>query len=324
MTAWLMYLGEDPKRVGGGYDDNSSSHYSWDSRVPNSTAVRVGDEIVLWDGNTSLGLSVIEDIETGTGTKDLSSCPKCGKADIAERKTMTPKYRCWTTTCKAEFNLPAVETVDVMTYRARYEAGWVDLHGHLPAAELRQLCVEPKSQNALRRLRWDDFRTRVETGKNATSLSVVDSAHDLIVGGHTKATVRVRKGQPAFRAALLAEFGETCAFTGSMPASVLEAAHLYSYAKNAKHQISGGLLLRRDVHRLFDLGEIAIDPQTLLLDVAPMTRAYEVYAQLHGQPLAVNVKPAHRKWISQHWAMHRLNAGASIPAQKSGDQALVP
>lgn len=318
MTAWLMYLGEDPKRVGAGYDDNSSSHYSWDSRVPNSAAVQVGDEIVLWDGNTSLGLSVIEEIEVGTGTKEVSSCPQCGKADIAPRKTMTPKYRCWTKTCKAVFDEPAVETVDVITYRARYEAGWVDLHGHLPAAELRQLCVEPKSQNALRRLRWDDFRTRVENGKNATPLSVVDSARDLIVGGHTQTTVRVRKGQPAFRAALLTEFGEICAFTGQMPATVLEAAHLYSYAKNAKHQAGGGLLLRRDVHRLFDLGEIAINPQTLLLDVAPTTRVYDVYGQLHGQPLTVVIKQTHKKWIAQHWDMHRRKLVAAIPEQKTG------
>ncbi|MEU9775701.1 HNH endonuclease signature motif containing protein [Streptomyces sp. NPDC047968] len=316
MTAWLMYLGKDPKRVGGGYDDDSASHYSWDSRVPNATSVQVGDRIVLWDGETSLGLSVIETIETGTGLKDLSSCPKCGKADIAARKTMTPKYRCWTKECKAEFDQPAVETVPVTTYRARYEAGWIDLHGHLTAHELRGLCEETKSQNALRRLRWDDFRTRVETGKNATPLGIIDQTEDVIAGGHTESVVRVRKGQPAFRAALLTKFGEVCAFTGAMPTSVLEAAHLYSYAKKSVHHASGGLLLRRDVHRLFDLGEIAVNPHTLLLDVAAATRVYPVYDQLHGQSLIVPVDSGHRKWIAKHWDMHRGNL-ATIPTQST-------
>ncbi|WP_371635606.1 HNH endonuclease [Streptomyces zaomyceticus] len=317
MTAWLMYLGKDAKRVGGGYDDNSATHYSWDSRVPNATSVQVGDQIVLWDGETSLGLSAIETIETGTGVKDLSSCPKCGKADIAERKTMTPKYRCWTKTCKAEFDQPAVETVDVTTYRARYEAGWIDLHGHLTAPELRALCEEQKSQNALRRLRWDDFRARVETGKNATPLGIIDQTQDVIAGGHTTNVVRVRKGQPAFRATLLTKFGEVCAFTGTMPASVLEAAHLYSYAKNSTHHANGGLLLRRDVHRLFDLGEIAINPKTLLLDVAAGTRAYPVYDQLHGQPLTVPVDAGHKKWLAKHWDTHRATL-ATIPPQNTG------
>ncbi|MFH8368863.1 HNH endonuclease [Streptomyces sp. NPDC018031] len=321
MTAWLMYLGEDPKRVGGGYDDSSSSHYSWDSRVPNAAHVQVGDVIVLWDGQTLLGLSVIEDIETGSGVKDVSSCPACGKADIAARKTMTPKYRCWNQKCKAEFPDPKVQTVPVTTYRSRYESGWIDLHGTVSGKELRQLCEEPGSQNALRRLRWDDFRNRVETGKNATPLDIIDTARQVIAGGHTKATVRVRKGQPAFRATLLETFGEVCAFVGPMPAYVLEAAHLYSYAANGKHHPSGGLLLRRDVHRLFDLGQIAINPATLTLDVAPKTRAYSEYGKLHGQPLKVTTTTAHKKWIAKHWEMHRPNPeAASIPAQNPGEQ----
>ncbi|MGX8907419.1 HNH endonuclease [Streptomyces netropsis] len=323
MTAWLMYLGQDPKRVGGGYDDNPSTHYSWDSRVPNAAHVQIGDTIVLWDGDTLLGLSVIEDIMTGSGMKDLSSCPKCGKADIAERKTMTPKHRCWNKQCKAEFEDPHVETVPVTTYRSRYEAGWVDLRGHVTAHELRALCEEPKSQNALRRLRWDDFRTRVETGKNATSLGILDNTRKVIAGGHSIRTARARKGQAAFRSSLLEDFGEVCAFTGPMPASVLEAAHLYSYAAKEEHHSFGGLLLRRDVHRLFDLGQIAIDPATLTLDVAPSTRSYAEYGKLHGQPLSVSLTKAHQKWIAEHWAMHRT-AVTSVPVQKTGTQAAFP
>ncbi|MEE1787722.1 HNH endonuclease signature motif containing protein [Streptomyces sp. SP17BM10] len=311
MTAWLMYQGDDPKRVGGGYDDYSASHYSWDERVPNAEKVKVGDEIVLWNGQTLLGMSVIESIEVGSGTKDLSTCPTCGKADIAERKTMTPKYRCWNQECKVEFAEPTVETVPVATYRSRYEPGWVDLRGIVSGAELRALCVMPKSQNALRELRWEDFRKRVETGKNSTPLDIIDSTREIIVGGHTKTTVRVRKGQPAFRAALLDQFGEVCAFTGPMPAFVLEAAHLYSYAANGKHHPDGGLLLRRDVHRLFDLGQIAIDPHSLTLDVSPRARAYADYDKLHGQAMTVALTNAHRKWITKHWSMHRNGADST-------------
>ncbi|MFJ9766492.1 HNH endonuclease signature motif containing protein [Streptomyces erythrochromogenes] len=320
MTAWLMYLGEDAKRVGQGYDDHPSTHYSWNSRVPNSATVAVGDTIVLWDGKTLLGLSVIEDIKTGTGKADVSSCPNCGKADIAERKTMTPKYRCWTDGCKLEFDQPDVETVPVTTYRSLHEAGWVDLRGQVSGPELRDLCEQPKSQNALRRLRWDDFRTRVESGKNATSLNIVDKTRAVIAGGHSERVSRVRKGQASFRAKLLNDFGEVCAFTGPLPASVLDAAHLYSYADHSEHHESGGLLLRKDVHRLFDLGEIAINPKTLVLDVAPKTRAFPAYDSLHGQPVSVALDNKHRKWIKEHWNMHRATSQATIPAQTTGVQ----
>ncbi|MGW2161637.1 HNH endonuclease signature motif containing protein [Nonomuraea sp. NPDC001699] len=305
MTAWLMYLAAKAKRVGEGYDDNPSTHYSWDSRVNNASQVMVGDTIVLWDGKTLLGLSVIEDIAIGSGTKDLSWCPKCKKADISPRVNKTPKYRCWNKECKAEFDVPDGKTVAVTTYRARYEAGWIDLRGHVTDKELRALCEKPKSQNALRRLRWDDFRARVETGKNATPLNIADNTRKVIAGGHKTRTVRVRNGQASFRADLLDQFGEVCAFLGPMPAAALEAAHLYSYASSGKHHTHGGLLLRRDVHRLFDLGQIAIDPSKLTLDIAPGTRAYPDYDKLHGQPLAVALNQAHQRWITQHWAMHR-------------------
>ncbi|MET4640982.1 hypothetical protein ABID95_000682 [Streptomyces atratus] len=321
MTAWLMYLGDDPKRVGPGYDDHRSTHYSWNSRVPNAAHVQIGDTIVLWDGNTLLGLSVIEDIQTGTGSADISSCPGCGKADIAERKTMTPKHRCWNDACKLEFEEPNVKTVPVTTYRSHYEAGWVELLGQVSGKELRALCEQPKSQNALRRLRWDDFRARVETGKNATSLVIVDKARGFIAGGHTTRMARVRNGQAAFRASLLEKFGEVCAFTGAMPAAVLDAAHLYSYSEKGKHFTFGGLLLRKDVHRLFDLGQIAINPMTFVLDVAQETRAYREYARLHCQPLTVPVDRPQEMWIQEHWAMHRAGAPQpAIPEQNIGTQ----
>lgn len=307
-----MYLTAKAKRVGEGYDDNPATHYSWDSKVPNASHVQVGDTIVLWDGDALLGLSVIEDITTGPGTKDLSWCPKCKKADIAERTTMTPRYRCWNDQCKAEFDTPDGKTVPVTTYRARYEAGWIDLRGHVSAPELRALCEKPNSQNALRRLRWDDFRTRVETGKNATPLDIADNTRKVIAGGHKTRTVRVRNGQAVFRASLLEQFGEVCAFLGPMPAATLEAAHLYSYARSGMHHTYGGLLLRRDVHRLFDLGQIAINPTTMTLDIAPSIRAYSDYDKLHGQPLAVPLAKAHKKWIAEHWAMHR-GATSVIP-----------
>ena len=71
--------------------------------------------------------------------------------------------------------------------------------------------------------------------------------------------IRTRVGQPAFRAGLFEKFGNVCAFTGIQPEEVLEAAHLYSYARIGEHKESGGILLRRDIHSLFDRGLIGVD-----------------------------------------------------------------
>lgn len=68
----------------------------------------------------------------------------------------------------------------------------------------------------------------------------------------------MRIGQPAFRAELARKYGPIGAFSGPAPAEAREACHLYSYAEIGHHDIEGGLLLRRDLHRLFDQGPLTV------------------------------------------------------------------
>ncbi|UBI38074.1 MULTISPECIES: HNH endonuclease [Streptomyces] len=303
MAAWLMLAVAEHKRAGDRYDDDPSTHYSWDDRVPNHAAVQVGDAIVLRDRDTLLGASIIESIEIGIGRKEIRSCPFCGKAGAAPRKRELPKYKCWK--CKAVFPEPRTEAVDVTTYRSQHATGWVDLHGMMTVREMNGLCEKPKSQLSLRRLRWDYFRAAIENGQNPIPLRVLTNTRELLAGGHRTATIRARIGQPVFRKILLETFGETCAFTGPAPAQALEAAHLYSYAANGEHHKGGGLLLRRDLHRLFDLGLIAVNPRTKTLDISAELAPYPDYVQLHGALLAVTIAADHEKWLSKHWNMHR-------------------
>jgi ribosomal protein L37AE/L43A len=320
VTAWLVYTAKRSKRASEGYDDAASTHYSWDDTVPNHATLKVGDPIVVWDGDFLIGASAIEAIETGSGVKKTPLCPHCGKANVAPRKRKTPLYVCWD--CKEEFDEAAWKTKHVVTYRSRHQAGWVCQPGVLTGPQLRGLCVKPKSQNALRELRWEDFRAQLATTGTAAPLTVLESAVAAISGGHGQAVVRVRRGQPAFRAQLLNNFGSTCAFTGHAPAQVLEAAHLYSYAANAEHHPDGGLLLRRDLHRLFDLGLIAVRPDTLTLDVSADLAGFAQYEGLHGQALKVPVSPQHRKWLAKHWSTHRSTATSTpAPAGSAGGQA---
>lgn len=94
--------------------------------------------------------------------------------------------------------------------------------------------------------------------------------------------------------------------------SVLEAGHLYSYAKEGEHHQDGGLLLRRDVHALFDNGHLAVDPSTWRIDVLPQARAFDAYGPLHGQPLHTTLKPRQKKWLEQHWSQYRGEATAAL------------
>jgi predicted restriction endonuclease len=117
----------------------------------------------------------------------------------------------------------------------------------------------------------------------------------------------VRIGQPVFRAHLIKKYGSQCAFSGSAPAEVLEACHLYSYAEIGRHDIEGGLLLRRDLHRLFDQGLLAVEADGKI-DVADPLKSYELYAALHGQRLKVTTTGGQRDWLALHWTEWRSRA----------------
>jgi putative restriction endonuclease len=100
---------------------------------------------------------------------------------------------------------------------------------------------------------------------------------------------RSRLGQGAFRVLVIDAYQRRCAVTGEKTLPVLEAAHIRPYANQGPHQVSNGILLRSDLHKLFDVGYVTVTPE-LTLEVSPRLReewhnGREYYAH-HGQPLS--------------------------------------
>jgi hypothetical protein len=60
-----------------------------------------------------------------------------------------------------------------------------------------------------------------------------------------------------------------------------------------EHHTHGGLLLRRDIHRLFDDGSLAVNPSTLEVDVSTQLEPFPQYAVLHDRRLTVNLESDH-------------------------------
>lgn len=69
---------------------------------------------------------------------------------------------------------------------------------------------------------------------------------------------KVRLGQGAFRILITDAYSRKCSITGEKTLPVLEAAHIKPYAKSGPHFISNGILLRSDMHKLFDLGYLTL------------------------------------------------------------------
>lgn len=73
--------------------------------------------------------------------------------------------------------------------------------------------------------------------------------------------VRPRLGQRSFRVAVLDSYGRRCAITNEKTLPVLEAAHIRDYHDLPVHSINNGILLRADIHKLFDSGYVTVTPE---------------------------------------------------------------
>jgi len=93
-----------------------------------------------------------------------------------------------------------------------------------------------------------------------------------------------RRGQRAFRDGLLRAYEGRCAITDCDVKDVLEAAHIVPYLGPLTNRTDNGLLLRADIHTLFDCGLITIDAATRLVVVADRLLATD-YGSLNGKTL---------------------------------------
>lgn len=83
---------------------------------------------------------------------------------------------------------------------------------------------------------------------------------------------------------------------------MLEAAHVRPFADTERHRVEEGLMLRSDVHRLFDSGLLAIDSD-LVVRIAPSLAGHELYSSLAGAPLRIpGDSPIDRAAIADHHA----------------------
>jgi len=98
--------------------------------------------------------------------------------------------------------------------------------------------------------------------------------------------IRPRLGQGAFRILVTDSYRRRCAVTGERTLPALDAAHIRPFADGGAHEAPNGILLRRDIHSLFDAGYVTITP-SLRFEVSGRIREEfengRDYYGLHGK-----------------------------------------
>jgi predicted restriction endonuclease len=98
--------------------------------------------------------------------------------------------------------------------------------------------------------------------------------------------IAVRRGATAFRNSQLKRFCKQCAISGCTLVDVLEAAHIRAYRAEYDNNQKNGILLRSDLHTLFDLDLLAVNPtnQSVAIHKSVIEKQY---SQFHGRDLCV-------------------------------------
>lgn len=135
----------------------------------------------------------------------------------------------------------------------------------------------------------DASRSRAKHGVSLV-LTDYDAADETDRRERTIAAIAVRRGQAAFRASLLHAYNARCCVTGCDLADALEAAHISPYRGQQSNHLQNGLLLRSDIHTLFDLGLIALSADRRVV-IAPQLSASESYRHLEGRSITLPSDP---------------------------------
>jgi putative restriction endonuclease len=145
---------------------------------------------------------------------------------------------------------------------------------------------------------WRDITARLNAAKARTSVRAPGpatiAAQDSARFG-SPVLVAPRLGQGSFRVLVTDAYRYRCAMTSERTLPVLEAAHIRPYAAGGEHSLSNGLLLRSDLHTLFDLGYMTVDPTERKIVVSDRIKSEfangREYYRLRGEKLVLPNDP---------------------------------
>jgi putative restriction endonuclease len=175
---------------------------------------------------------------------------KNGAATFEEMRSKILKYRGSATDPREDFEIGCI-LLQQPFFLAEKE--WIPVPSdfHLNIVQGKTYDLDSGSGKEL----WDAIQLRVQS-QPAAQLQVADGT----VLWSNPVLVRQRLGQGAFRILVMDTYQRRCAVTQEKALPALEAAHIQPVTQEGKHRIDNGLLLRSDIHKLFDAGYVTVTP----------------------------------------------------------------
>ena len=199
-----------------------------------------------------------------------------GALDLFEMRTRVEKYRRVPPSAHDDYTIGCI-LLEQPFFLPREQ--WIpipqDWSPNIVQGKTYDLTVEPG------RTIW----TKLQTRQESTMSSVVRETEAAI---GEPVLVQPRLGQGAFRILITDGYERRCAFTGERTLPALDAAHIRPFSEIKQHRLDNGLLLRKDLHALFDRGYVTVTP-TLHIEVSKRIKEEfengREYYRLHGQEM---------------------------------------
>lgn len=276
MAAWIIGIDEaNPEHW-----DYAKTHGFWDMTV--HRAFEIGDVLYFWQaGGSLLGSALVTEAthEIAAGTWMPWNLEDIKRGQYRNR---------------VRFNV--LDEASAGTPRWGELAAATGVRGatnfgprKVPLAGESWLAAQVSGTNAVStaaRLWADRFEALLPEQAAGESLAEQD------LRARTEAIIVLRRGQSQFRSRLLTAYAGRCAVTGTSIEGVLEAAHISPYKGEYTNVVSNGLILRSDIHTLFDLHLLTVVPD-LTVRVAPEA-SNEPYSTYDGAQIMCPKRSADR------------------------------
>lgn len=139
----------------------------------------------------------------------------------------------------------------------------------------------------------------------------IDSSPDADERSRTLVEMVRRKGQDDFRRKLIEAYGSECAITRYNAVGALQAAHITSYFGPKSQCVSNGILLRADLHLLYDSYQLAINPETMRVELSEQLKR-TTYKELGNKELKLpkdkSLRPSEKRLFSKYSSFQQQQA----------------
>ncbi len=272
--------------------------YTYQTNDRSKKQIAANDILFLRDEKRLLAVAHVQSVSTRESERIVATCPVCGVAKIETRKKRDIPYRCFNGhqfSVRTEERHPTVVhtayfaheclrvTAPIEPLELRPFEATSSRHVKLRLADIAGICgyVARRDHNVAPILMtWLRSRTLELTDREADTATIsplpaVDESE------RPFQAIRARRGITSFRDKLINRYGPRCMISGCGVLALLEACHVGKYRGPEDNHPANGILLRSDLHTLFDLDLIGVNPDDAVVAIHPDLANTE-YAKFAG------------------------------------------